>query len=299
MLAFRLWHWVICGREEHHGNTIGFFLWFFFGNLGNMKTFVSWNHAAPHSFAMAKDSLLWRFGIFGYCLGGSWLSGGLQWSSWNPWQWERTRNYLARWCFAWDADPGLVRHFVLGDFCSMDLHFDLTRFQKPLQWQILNSKSMLSLFILFILVLLSEFVDLPYHDLSICPVLSPFFWILFSLWIAPLDYFRNLRILGRPRGRAGASLSGLSTVHLALYGEHKSSCRCLGLQLSSRFWWLSGDWCNGLWEDRPFPSGLCRWPSRLHSFHSSSTQAHPDAGLPQRMIEWRPCGASSQARRIM
>lgn len=137
--------------------------------------------------SMAKDSLLRRFGVFGYCLGGSWLSGGLQWSSWNPWQWERTRNYLARWCFAWDADPGLVRHFVLGDFCSMDLHFDLTWFQEPLQWQILNSKSMLSLFILFILVLLSEFVDLPYHDLSICPVLSPFFWILFSLWIAPLD----------------------------------------------------------------------------------------------------------------
>lgn len=138
-------------------------------NFGVMISFYT------HSFAMAKDSLLWRFGIFSYCLGGSWLSGGLQWSSWNPWQWERTRNYLARRCFAWDADPGLVRHFFLGDFCSMDLHFDLTRFQEPLQWQILNSKSILSLFILVILVLLCEFVDLRYNDLSICPVLSPFF----------------------------------------------------------------------------------------------------------------------------
>ena len=31
------------------------------------------------------------------------------------------------------------------------------------------------------------FVDLRYHDLSSCPALSPFFCILFSLWIAPVD----------------------------------------------------------------------------------------------------------------
>lgn len=37
MLAFRLWHWVICGREEHHGNTTGFFLCFFLETLGTWK----------------------------------------------------------------------------------------------------------------------------------------------------------------------------------------------------------------------------------------------------------------------
>ena len=49
---------------------------FFFGHLGNMKTSVSWYHAAPHSFAMAKDSLLmeirriwplpWRVMVIGW-----------------------------------------------------------------------------------------------------------------------------------------------------------------------------------------------------------------------------------------